>query len=131
MAFNANSVAPRTMAIPALADGGGGGVLAAQTARQPARYVTVILYKDHERLLGLIQQVEDAGCAVVSRNCTMATTFTFLVPKGVRNPLEELAAAKDSYMKMIINKVKTVKEQEATELLQLERPILQDVGEED
>jgi hypothetical protein len=88
--------------------------------------------------------VEDAGCAVVSRNCTMATTFTyvmsvfrinridrFLVPKGVRNPLDELAAAKDSYMKMIINKVKTVKEQEATELPQLERPILQDVGEED
>jgi hypothetical protein len=34
-------------------------------------------------------------------------------------------------MKMIINKVKTVKEQEATELPQLERPILQDVGEED
>jgi hypothetical protein len=92
--------------------------------------------------------VEDAGCAVVSRNCTMATTFTyvmsllhavfrinridrFLVPKGVRNLLDELAAAKDSYMKMIINKVKTVKEQEATELPQLERPILQDVGEED
>lgn len=53
------------------------------------------------------------------------------MPKGVRNPLEELAAAKDSYMKMIINKVKTVKKQEVAELPQLEQPILQDVGEED
>ena len=77
----------------------------------------------------------------------MATTFTyamsllhavfrinridrFLVPKGVRNPLDELAAAKDSYMKMIINKVKTVKKQEVADLPQLEQPILQDVGEE-
>lgn len=71
------------------------------------------------------------------RNCTVAPTFTyvmsllhsefkidrihrFIMPKGVRNPLEELAAAKDSYMKMIINKVKTVKKQEVAELPQLE-----------
>jgi len=53
------------------------------------------------------------------------------MPKGVRNPLEELAAAKDSHMRTIITKVKTVKKQEATEPPQLERPILQDVGEED
>jgi len=41
MASNANPDAPRTTAIPALADGGGGGVLAAQAAKQPAYYVTV------------------------------------------------------------------------------------------
>ncbi|KAF7677711.1 hypothetical protein GT037_004570 [Alternaria burnsii] len=128
MASNADPDAPRTTEIPALADGGGGGVLAAQADKKPEYYVTVILYKDHKRLPGLIQQVEDAGCVVAMSNCTVAPTFTFIMPKGVRNPLEELAAEKDSHMRCIITKVK---KQEAAELSQLERPIVQDVGEED